>query len=101
MALPLPRRTALIASLAVLACCSPPEDYERRRQQVDPGEYLPIKPLDELVAIAGVPEVTTEDTAAIQARAAGLQSRAANLPATATDPETRARLDAAISARTP
>ena len=39
--------------------------------------------------------------AALQARAAVLQARAAALPETATDPETRARLDAAIIANSP
>jgi hypothetical protein len=45
-----------------------------------------------------VPGLEPTDTAALQARAAGLQGRAGALSAAEADAETRARLDAALAA---
>ena len=91
----------LLATALLLAACTPPADFEAARQPLVPGAYLDIMPLDEVLAAAGEPALTETDAAALQSRAAGLQARAAALPETATDPETRARLDAAILANTP
>jgi hypothetical protein len=94
-------RLLVPTALLLLAACSPPADFEAARQPLVPGAYLDIKPLDEVLAIGGDPALTETDAAALQARAAALQARAAALPATATDPETRTRLDAAIGAAAP
>jgi hypothetical protein len=94
-------RLPVPATLLLLAACTPPADFEAARQPLVPGAYLDIKPLDEVLAVGGKPALTETDAAALQSRAAALQARAAALPATATDPETRDRLDAAIIANSP
>ena len=94
-------RLPVPATLLLLAACAPPADFEAARQPLVPGAYQDIKPLDEVLAAGGQPALTETDAAALQARAAVLQARAAALPETATDPETRARLDAAIIANSP
>ncbi|MEY3306936.1 MAG: hypothetical protein RLZZ413_974 [Pseudomonadota bacterium] len=94
-------RFLMATALLLPAACSPPADFEAARQPLVPGAYLDIMPLDEVLAAAGEPALTETDAAALQSRAADLQARAAALPETATDPETRARLDAAIIANTP
>ena len=94
-------RLAVPATLLLLAACAPPPDFEAARQPLVPGAYQDIKPLDEVLAVGGQPALTETDAAALQARAAALQARAAALPTSATDPEPRARLDAAIGANTP
>jgi hypothetical protein len=97
----LTRRLLLPTTVLLLAACEPPADFEAARQPLVPGAYLDIKPLDEVLAVGGDPALTETDAAALQARAAALQARAVALPETATDPETRARLDAAIGTATP
>lgn len=90
-----------LALLVLLAACSAPPDFEQARQPVTPGPYPTIKPLNQVLAVVGEPELEATDAAALQARAADLQARAATLSATQTDPATRARLDAALDAQAP
>lgn len=94
-------RLLVPATLVLLAACAPPADFEAARQPLAQGAYLQIKPLNELLAVGGDPALTETDAAALQARAAGLQARAGALASAQTDPETRARLDAAIGTTPP
>jgi hypothetical protein len=97
----LPCRLLVPAVLMLLGACAPPADFGAARQPVAQGPYPQIKPLDEVLATGSAPALTETDAAALQSRAAALQARAAALPATATDPETRTRLNAAIGASAP
>jgi hypothetical protein len=84
--------------LALLPACAPPAGFEAARQKVAAGPYPQLAPLAEVQEVAGMPQLTDADAAALQARATRLQKRAAALPQTATDEETRARLNRAIGA---
>ncbi len=91
----------LVPAILLLAACSPPADFESARQPLGPGTFPRISPLTEVLATGNPAALTETDTAALRSRAAVLQARAAALPDAVTDPETRARLDAAITARNP
>jgi hypothetical protein len=84
----------------MIAACGPPK-FERERQISDAGPPPVILPLDAVLAQTDLPGLEPTDTTALQSRAAGLQARGAALAATEADPETRARLDAALEARGP
>jgi hypothetical protein len=85
------------AVLALAACEPPPIDTGRAPRPTGPAPI--IRPLDEVLAETAMPTLEPTDTAALQARAAGLQQRAGAISASESDPETRARLDAALDAK--
>lgn len=85
--------------LLALVGCGPPR-IDTGRVLTDSGPPPEILPLDQVLAQSDVPGLEPTDTAALQSRAGALQRRAEALAATSADPETRARLDAAIEAKT-
>ncbi len=95
---PIYRALAIGGLIALIAACSAPPDFESARRPDGPGAFPDIKPLNEVLAVAGEPGLEPADTAALQTRAAALQARAMALSATGPDAATRARLDAAIAA---
>jgi hypothetical protein len=88
---------ALLATMAVAGCDAPDTGATRALSRDGPPPV--ILPLDEVLAQTDVPGLEPTDTADLQARAAALSARAGAIAATGTDPETRARLDAALAAR--
>jgi hypothetical protein len=78
--------------------CDPPV-IDTGRELTTHGPPPVILPLNEVLAETDVPGLEPTDTAALQARAAGLQARADTIAITEADPETRARLDAALEAK--
>lgn len=77
----------------LLAACSPLPDFDGPKTLAIPPGYPRIEPLEQVLAVGADPKLEETDAAALQARAADLQSRAAALPAEAVDPETRERLE--------
>jgi hypothetical protein len=95
-------RAALLAAglTAVVAACAPRLEG-RPREISDEGPPPVILPIDAVLAQTDLPGLEPTDTEALQARAAGLQARGATLSAVEADPETRARLDAALGQAQP
>jgi hypothetical protein len=95
------RRAALALTLASAAAACAPTLPGRPRPISDEGPAPVILPLDSVLAQTDLPGLEPTDTEALQARAAGLQARGAELAAVEADPETRARLDAALEPAEP
>ncbi len=92
-----PTLTGLLLLLAAAGCNAPRIDGLRTVADDAPAPV--IRPLGEVLAETDLVTLEPTDTEALQARAAALQGRAGAIAASGTDPETRARLDAAIAAR--
>lgn len=86
--------------MLLAGACGPPA-IDHATPISDEGPPPVILPLDEVLAQTDLPGLEPTDTAALQSRAAGLQARAAGLSSAEADPATRARLDAALGAKTP
>lgn len=93
------RRATLVPlfGLALLAGCATFPELDAAATARLPGTstYSEVIPNDEVLARAGTPTLTEPDRAALDARVAGLQARAAALQGPVVDAETAARLQAA------
>ena len=79
-----------LLSLSALAACTPfPELSETAATEVEPSEYLPLVPFDQLQVTLPQNNVTEDATLA---RGDALQNRATALRDTVIDPETRTRM---------
>jgi hypothetical protein len=90
-------RFILILALLHVAACDAPQFGGDRPPQKE--GYPELAPLDEVLGIAGPDQIPPETTASLQSRAAGLQTRAAEISQEQTDAEKLARLKAAAAAR--
>jgi hypothetical protein len=84
------RPLGLCLGLATVAACDYPE--LAMAPGAASGPPPPLLPLDPLLVETAVPD--PEEDAAIEARAAALRQRAAEVPADPIEPETRAAMEA-------
>lgn len=92
------RLASLAAVLSLAGCTTFPALDAAVSQRPDPGPAPELLPIDSLLAATGGARLDAADGAALAARAARLRARAALMRGPVLDPETRARLAAAIAA---
>jgi hypothetical protein len=92
------RIASLVTVLALAACTDFPALDAAVSRRPDPGPAPDLLPIDTLLSATAGARLDASDGAALAARAERLRARAALMRGPVLDPETRARLAAAIAA---